>query len=118
MKTKKRSIKNCKHTWEVVQVLARLIINDPSYRSCKVKTYGPFGLSSSCNIFVEREGEIIGDLEIVYGTNSKFARRTHEKVNNYPPGSIGDLNGWNYKTYDLPLDNEKCLELVFAETEQ
>lgn len=116
---KKRLIKNCNRTYEVTDLLARLIKKDPKYKDCKIETYGPFGLNCECSIFVKQNDEIIGDLTIIYGYGeSKFRRRTYENTYTYPDGSIGALNGDNYKSYDLPLDNEQCLKLVFEETER
>ena len=117
--TRKRLIKNCNNTKEVVEVLARMIRKDDRYSDCEVLASGTFGLCCASYLFVKRNGEIIGDLEVIDGDiNSKFLRRSFEQVGNYEVGSIGWLNGMNHKTYPLPTDNEECMRLVFAKTER
>ena len=112
---KKRLVKNCKYTWEVVDVLKRLIQKMPKYAGCKVETYGPFGMCCESSIYVKKGRNIIGDLCVI-DCGDWFSQRTYQLTNEYPSDSIGDLNGMNYKSVPLPKGNSEVLERVFAET--
>lgn len=118
MRTKKRLIKNCTRSWEVAQVLERMVKNDPKYSDCEVNSYGPFGLCCESSVFVKRGDDVIGDLSIIEGHGMfPFYRRTFERIGDYPAGSIGDMNGMNYRSVPLPLDNQAAYDLIFARTE-
>lgn len=119
MKTKKRYVRNCKHTWEVAEVIARCVKRDQRSQGCKVSVYGPFGLACESSVYVKRGDKIIGSLRIVFGPDDEsgkftFEYRTYETTGCYPPGSIGELNGFNYKTLPLPIENDVCVDLVFT----
>ena len=119
MKTRKRLVRNCNHTWEVAEVVARCVKRDPRSLGCKISAYGPFGLASESCVFVEKGDDLIGSLRIVFGPDtddgkSTFAYRTYETTGAYAPDSIGALNGFNYKSLPLPAENDRCVDLVFS----
>lgn len=67
----------------------------------KIETYGPFGLSSECSVYVEKEGQTLASLTFI-SSDGGFAIRDYSKVDHkYPERSIGAMNGFQYGTIKL-----------------
>lgn len=114
----RRKIEKCKFTDEVTDLLVRRIRKMPEYADCKIEAFGPMGLGATCSVHVERAGELIGFLTVGYSNRSEFGDFTYvdyeaPRKNTYPLGSIGDLNGFNLQTKDLPRDIDEAVRLVF-----
>ncbi len=114
----RRSIKTCRYTDEVANLLARRIRKMPEYADCKIECMGPFGLGATCSVSVKRGDDLLGLLTVGYGQNEFGAPFSYidynaPKKNTYPEGSIGDMNGFNYVNHTLPMDIGEVLKLVF-----
>ncbi|MCR4991977.1 MAG: hypothetical protein K6A45_02925 [Lachnospiraceae bacterium] len=114
----RRKIEKCRFTDEVADLLARRIRQMPEYKDCEVSDMGPFGLGATCSVHVKRAGELIGFLTVGYGRKGfgdfEYLDYDAPRKNTYPLGSIGDLNGFNTQTRNLPTDIGEAVKLVFA----
>lgn len=89
--------------------------------------YGPFGVFCEASIYLRKDMNKSICEQPTYsltvyppmdnGGNMQF--NTREKTNLYPKGSIGDLNGGNYVTADLPDTVEEIWKLMqYTEKEE
>lgn len=82
--------------------------------------YGPFGLDCQTSIYWsdKPEFDICKDRKIkitLYPRNygkGQIDYWTGEETNQYPKGSIGELNGFNYVKASLPLDIKEIIKLL------
>lgn len=79
------------------------------------KIYGPFGLGNECSIYFhakqkpgEKEAKTLAGATFRY-TGDGFGLKDYSKsTNRFTNGTIGEMNGFNYKT--IPITEEMSLE--------
>lgn len=83
----------------------------------KIKKYGPFGLRAYSSLYImdaEKDDPICGYLTVeVDGYRECYRYETSQKINAYPKGSIGEMNGMNIVTKELPNNILDVLNLIF-----
>ena len=104
-----------KPSWyDTVNALAERLAN--SY-GLQYKIYGPFGLNCEVSIHLVSDVDISMMKQDSYSLflrpNGNWLRYfTGETTNQYPSGSVGDLNGDNNIYAPLPVEFEEILKLV------
>lgn len=85
------------------------------FPNAQVEISGPFGLASATVLTVSRKGannvaklkgEQTKSITFVPMADGKLGvRNVHESTGEYPPGSLGDLNGLNFEVREVPVEN-------------
>ncbi len=102
------NIASCKSTWEVVHLLAQQIKKMPEYAECEISTYGPFGVSAECSVFIndKKTLDIIGSIHVHYD---------HESESGFSYGAAReDRSRINIlKEKPLPADIKAAIDCLF-----
>ncbi len=112
----------CEYTYELAARIANLLRKLPSFKHCKIEDYGPFGIQAESSVFIEDGEKVVGALTIRYYGDPVFHtpksgirfgyKNTAKKIANYPAGSTGELNGYDYPTEPLPTDLKSILKIM------
>lgn len=112
--TEKREALRKPSWYDTVNALAERLAN---HYGLQYKIYGPFGLNCEVSIHLVSDVDISMMKQDSYSLflrpNGNWLRYfTGETTNQYPSGSIGDLNGDNNIYAPLPVEFEEILKLV------
>lgn len=105
----KRIIKNCNHTYEVADLLARTIRKMPEYADCKVENCGPFGLSNECSVYVTSPDDFIIGIITIHYSNDSESGFSYGKTREMDRNSSKNLT----PEKPLPINLEEAVSCVF-----
>lgn len=97
-----RILRNVMRSKEAVDLIAKIILDDPRYTRCKICTNGPFGMHDVSTLSIERKGKIICRLEI------------DQRVTEGRISILSDDEG----LIPLPVENDKIMDIVYSRTDK
>ena len=99
---------------DVLKIIEPAIMADKRASGTSCRIYGPFGLRAEASIFIKKDEDVLGWLTVVIQDAGIMYETGRSRGINYPPGSIGDLNGFDNELAPLPEDLSEIVDLVFS----